>query len=59
VWWDEDHQYRAFAAGPVPGPGGQPAGLLTVDALTPGGLATLDLPLVRLLTHLLSLALQM
>jgi len=59
VWWDEDHQYRAFAAGPVPGPGGEPAGLITVDALTPGGLATLDLPLVRLLTHLLSLALQM
>lgn len=58
VWWDDEHQYRAFAAGPVPGPGGQPAGLITVDALDPGGLATLDLPLVRLLAHLLSLALQ-
>ncbi len=58
VWWDDDRQYRTFAAGPVPGPGGEPAGLITVDALAPGGLATLDLPLVRLLTHLLSLALQ-
>lgn len=58
VWWDDDHQYRTFAAGPVPGPGGEPAGLITVDALDPGGLATLDLPLVRLLAHLLSLALQ-
>ena len=59
VWWDDDHQYRTFAAGPVPGPGGEPAGLITLDALAPGELATLDLPLVRLLTHLLSLALQM
>jgi hypothetical protein len=59
VWWDDDHQYRAFAAGPVPGPGGEPAGLIIIDALAPGELATLDLPLVRLLTHLLSLALQM
>jgi hypothetical protein len=58
VWCDEEHQYRTFAAGPVGGPGNEPAGLLVVDALTPGELATLDLPLVRLLTHLLSLALQ-
>jgi hypothetical protein len=59
VWWDDDHQYRTFAAGPVPGPGGEPAGLIIVDALAAGGLAALDLPLVRLLTHLMSLALQM
>lgn len=59
AWWDDDHSYRTFAAGPVPGPGSEPAGLLIVDALVPGQLATLDLPLVRLLTHLLSLALQM
>lgn len=58
-WWDEDHQYRTFAAGPVPGPGSHPAGLIIIDALVPGQLAALDLPLVRLLTHLLSLALQM
>jgi hypothetical protein len=59
VWWDEEHQHRTFAAGPVTGPDNEPAGLLVVDALAPGGLATLDLPLVRLLTHLLSLALQL
>ncbi|HEX6518727.1 MAG TPA: hypothetical protein VF070_01750 [Streptosporangiaceae bacterium] len=59
VWWDDDHHYRAFAAGPVPGPDGEPVGLIIVDALAPGDLAALDLPLVRLLTHLLSLALQM
>jgi hypothetical protein len=59
VWWDEEHQYRTFAAGPVAGPCNEPAGLLVVDALTPGELAALDLPLVRLLTHLLSLALQL
>jgi hypothetical protein len=58
VWWDDEHEYRAFAAGPVPGPCGKPAGLITVDALVPCGLATLDLPLVRLLARLLSLALQ-
>lgn len=58
VWWDEEHQCRTFAAGPVRGPGGEPAGLITVDALAPGDLATLDLPLVRLISHLLSLALQ-
>jgi hypothetical protein len=33
-------------------------GLLTVDALAPGELAGLDLPLLRLIAHLLSLALQ-
>ena len=59
VWWDEEHQHRTFAAGPVTGPDSEPAGLLVVDALAPGELATLDLPLVRLLTHLLSLALQL
>lgn len=59
VWWDEDHNYCAFVAGPVPGPGGEPLGLIMVDALDPADLAALDMPLVRLLTHLLSLALQM
>jgi hypothetical protein len=58
VWCDDEHQYRTFAAGPVEGPGREPAGLLVVDALVPGELGTLDMPLVRLLTHLLSLALQ-
>lgn len=58
VWWDDEHEYRAFAAGPVPGPCGNPAGLIIVDALDPSALTTLDLPLVRLLAHLLSLALQ-
>jgi hypothetical protein len=58
VWCDEERQYRTFAAGPVAGPGSEPAGLLVLDALAPGELASLDLPLVRLLTHLLSLALQ-
>ena len=58
VWCDEEHQYRTFAAGPVAGSGHEPAGLLVVDALAPGELAALDLPLVQLLTHLLSLALQ-
>jgi hypothetical protein len=56
VWWDAEHRYRTFAAGPVPGPGDKPAGLLAVDAPEPGELGTLDLPLVRLLTRLLSLA---
>lgn len=59
VWLDDDHHYRAFAAGPVPGPGGEPLGLIIVDALDPADLAVLDLPLARLITHLLSLALQL
>jgi len=59
VWWDDDHHYRAFAAGPVRGPGDEPVGLIVVDALEPADLVALDLPLVRLLTHLLSLALRM
>lgn len=59
VWLDDDHHYCAFAAGPVPGPREEPLGLIVVDALEPADLAALDLPLVRLLTHLLSLALQM
>lgn len=58
VWWDQDHQYQAFAAGPVPRPGGQPAGLLVVDALEPAGLAGVDLPLVKLIARLLGLALR-
>jgi hypothetical protein len=58
LWWDDDHRYRAFAAGPVPGRGGRPAGLIIMDALGPGDLAALDLTLVRLLAHLLSVALQ-
>jgi hypothetical protein len=59
VWWDEEHQYRAFAAGPVRGARDEPVGLLVVDALTPDDLARLDLPLVRLIARLLSLALQL
>jgi hypothetical protein len=59
VWWDDEHEYRSFATGPVPGPCGNPAGLITVDALEPCALTTLDLPLVRLLARLLSLALQL
>lgn len=58
VWWDEEHQYRTFAAGPVISAGDEPVGLLLIDALCPGELTTLDLPLVRLITHLLSLALR-
>jgi hypothetical protein len=59
IWWDEERQHRTFAAGPVPGSDGEPAGVITIDALAAGELADLDLPLVRLLAHLLSLALQM
>jgi hypothetical protein len=58
IWWDEDRVHRTFAAGPVPGDG-HPVGVITVDALEPGELADLDLPLVRLMAHLLSLALRM
>ncbi len=57
-WWDEEREYRTYAAGPVPGPRDAPVGLLTVDALAPGELTGLDLPLLRLIAHLLSLALQ-
>ncbi|MGH3425240.1 MAG: hypothetical protein ACRDO8_10950 [Nocardioidaceae bacterium] len=56
---DAEHEYRTFAAGAVPGPGGEPVGLLVIDALAPGELVALDLPLVRLLARLLSLAFQM
>lgn len=59
VWWDEQHAYRTFAAGPVPGPDGGAVGLLTVDGLVPGDLDALDLPLVHLLARLLSLALRL
>jgi hypothetical protein len=58
IWWDEDREHRTFAAGPVPGDG-EPAGVITIDALEPGELNDLDLPLVRLIAHLLSLALRM
>jgi hypothetical protein len=58
VWWDQEHQYRAFAAGPVPGPGDEPTGLLVIDALHPIGLADVDLPLVKLIARLLGLALR-
>jgi hypothetical protein len=58
IWWDEDRAHRTFAAGPVPGDG-HPVGVITVDGLEPGELADLDLPLVRLIAHLLSLALRM
>jgi len=55
-WWDEERAYRTYVAGPVPGPDGVPVGLLTLDALVPGELTGFDLPLVRLVAHLLSLA---
>jgi hypothetical protein len=58
IWWDEDRAHRTFAAGPVPGDG-SPLGVITVDALEPGELVDLDLPLVRLMVHLLSLAIRM
>ena len=58
-WWDDERGYRTYAAGPVPGPREAPIGMLTVDALAPGELAGVDLPLLRLIAHLLSLALQM
>ena len=58
-WWDEERGYRTYAAGPLPGSEGSPLGLLTVDALAPGELIGLDLPLLRVIAHLLSLALQM
>jgi hypothetical protein len=58
-WWDEQHTYRSWAAGPVPGPDGEPVALMTLDALAPGELEGLDLPLIRLIAHLLSLAYQM
>jgi hypothetical protein len=58
-WWDDDREYRTYAAGPVPGPEGTPVGLVTVDALEPRELTGVDLPLLRLIAHLLSLALQM
>lgn len=58
-WWDDDRDYRTYAAGPVPGPEEAPLGLVTVDALAPGELTGVDLPLLRLIAHLLSLALQM
>lgn len=58
VWWDADREHRTFAAGPVPG-NGAPVGVITLDALEPGEFADLDLPLVRLIAQLLSLALRM
>jgi len=57
-WWNEQHAYRSYAAGPVPGPNGSVVALLTLDALLPGELTGLDLPLMRLIAHLLSLAYQ-
>lgn len=57
-WWDDEHGYRTYAAGPVPGPDNGAIGLLTLDAIDPGALDGLDLPLMRLIAHLLSLALQ-
>jgi hypothetical protein len=58
-WWDEEHAYGTYVAGPVPGSDGLPVGLLTLDALVPGDLDGVDLLLVRLIAHLLSLAYQM
>lgn len=57
-WWDQERAYRTYLAGPVPGPDGVAVGLLTLDALAPGELTGVDLPLVRLVGHLLSLAYQ-
>lgn len=57
-WWDEPHSYRSYAVGPVPGPNGVPVALMTLDALAPHELAGLDVPLMRLIAHLLSLAYQ-
>jgi len=57
-WLDEERGYRTYAAGPLPGAEGSPVGLLTVDALAPGELIGIDLPLLRVIAHLLSLALQ-
>ena len=58
-WWDEERKYKTYAAGPVPGTDAAPVGLLTVDSLVPGELTGLDLPLLCLIAHLLSLTLQM
>jgi GAF domain len=54
-WWDTEHSYRTFLAGPVATPD-KVIGLLTMDALRPGDLATIDLTLVRLLADLLATA---
>ena len=55
-WWDTEHSYRSFLAGPVATPD-HVLGLLTLDALAPGELAQVDLILVRLLADLLATAL--
>ena len=55
-WWDTERTYRTFLAGPVATPD-RVVGLLTLDALTPGELAQVDLTLVRLFADLLATAL--
>lgn len=55
-WWDTQPAYRTLLAGPV-GSAEHLHGLLTLDALGPGELASLDLALVQLLAGLLAAAL--
>ncbi len=55
-WWDPQPAYRTLLAGPVASEH-TVHGLLTLDALGPGELAQVDLPLVRLLADLLAAAL--
>jgi transcriptional regulator with GAF, ATPase, and Fis domain len=50
------HGYRSFAAVPVVA-GHTPYGMLTVDAMDPGGITSADVPFVRLLAGLLADAL--
>jgi GAF domain-containing protein len=52
-WWDTERAYRTFLAGPVATPE-RVVGLLTLDALGPDELASVDLTLVRLLADLLA-----
>ncbi|HEV2783364.1 MAG TPA: hypothetical protein VGX25_28610 [Actinophytocola sp.] len=56
--WDGSPEYRTVLLGPVATPE-EVVGMLTVDALHPGELATVDPTLVRLLADLLAAALRM
>lgn len=56
-WWDDTPHYRTFVAGPVATPQSV-LGMLTLDALTPGELAEVDVPLIRLIADLLAVALR-
>jgi GAF domain-containing protein len=55
-WWDAKPVYRTLLTGPVTAQN-TVLGMLTLDALHPGGLAQVDLALVRLLADLLATAL--